>query len=104
MTLFEEIKLGLNQAIEYEKGNLEANTKLLSIAPVECFSAADIKSIRSNTGMTQFAFAEYLGVSKKAVEAWESGRNHPGGAACRLLALTKNDPLFPTKSGICNFR
>lgn len=25
-------------------------------------------------------------------EAWEAGRNHPEGAACRLLALAKADP------------
>ena len=29
MTLFEEIKLALNQAIEYENGNLEAATRIL---------------------------------------------------------------------------
>ena len=41
-----------------------------------------------------------MGVSVKTVEAWEAGRNHPEGAACRLLALTKQDPQFPIKMGI----
>ena len=45
-------------------------------------------------------FAQYMGVSVKTVEAWEAGRNHPVGAACRLLAMTKNDPDFPVKSGV----
>ena len=30
MNAFEEIKTGLNEAIEYEKGNLKANSKTLS--------------------------------------------------------------------------
>lgn len=100
MSVFDEIKLGLNEAIEYEKGNLKANTKTLSIIPIEKFSANEIKDIRKNTGMTQVLFAKYLGVSLKTVEAWESGRNHPSGTACRMLSITKKDPQFPQRSGI----
>ena len=43
---------------------------------------------------------EFMGVSVKTVEAWESGRNQPIGSACRLLYLTKADPAFPQKAGI----
>ena len=100
MALFDDIKTGLNQAIEYEKGNLKAPTKTLSITPIEEFTASEIKEIRKNAGLTQVVFAKYLGVSLKTVEAWECGRNQPNGAACRMLAITKKDPLFPKKSGI----
>ena len=100
MSVFDEIKLGLNEAIEYEKGNLKANTKTLSVVPVEKFTAKEIKDIRKNTGMTQVLFARYLGVSLKTVEAWEAGRNQPNGTACRMLSITKNDPQFPKSSGI----
>ena len=100
MSVFDEIKTGLTEAIEFEKGNLKADTKTLSVAPVEEFSASDIKEIRKNAGLTQALFAKYLGVSLKTVEAWEAGRNQPSGAACRLLTLTKRDPKFPHSSGI----
>ena len=100
MSVFDEIKTGLNEAIEYEKGDLKANTKTLAITPVEEFTASEIKDIRKNTGMTQVLFAKYLGVSLKTVEAWESGRNHPNGTVCRMLSLTKKDPQFPKNSGI----
>ena len=100
MSVFEDIKTGLNQAIEYEKGNLKARTKTVTIVPLESFNSQEIKSIRINAGLTQVVFAKCMGVSIKTVEAWESGRNHPDGAACRLLMLTKNDPLFLVKSGI----
>ena len=100
MSLFEEIKAGLNEAIEYEKGNLKANSRTLTITPIEEFTASEIKDIRKNTGMTQVLFAKYLGVSLKTVEAWEAGRNQPNGAACRMLSITKKDPQFPKRSGI----
>ena len=100
MSLFDEIKIGLNEAIEYEKGNLKARTTTLSIEPVGVYTSVEIKSIRNSTGLTQNLFAKYMGVSVKTVEAWESGRNHPDGAACRLLYLTKKDPSFPVNSGI----
>ena len=100
MSVFDEIKIGLNEAIEYEKGNIKANKRTISITPIEEFTASEIKAIRQNAGMTQVLFAKYLGVSLKTVEAWESGRNQPNGAACRMLSITKKDPLFPKKSGI----
>ena len=100
MSVFEEIKTGLNQAIEYEKGNLNAKSKTLSITPIEVFTASEIKDIRKSAGLTQNLFAQFLGVSLKTVEAWESGRNQPSGAACRMLSITKKNPQFPHSSGI----
>jgi putative transcriptional regulator len=100
MSIFDDIKMGLGQAIEYEKGNLKAKTTTITIRPVESFRSEEIRAIRKNTGMTQVLFAKYMGVSDKTVEAWEAGRNHPEGTACRLLSMTQKDPLFPQKSGI----
>lgn len=100
MGAYDEIKLGLEQAIEYEKGNLKARKTTLSILPLETFTPSEIKEIRNKTGLTQVLFAQYMGVSVKTVEAWEGGRNQPDGAARRLLYLTKQRPTFPTDSGI----
>lgn len=100
MSLFDEIKEGLNQAIEYEKGNLKAKKTTRTIRPLEKFTSAEIKEIRTSTGLTQVLFAKYMGVSVKTVESWEAGRNHPDGAACRLLSITRQNPKFPTMSGI----
>lgn len=100
MNVYEDIKLGLNQAIEFEKGSKKAKTTLLEIAPLESFNPEEIKAIRKETGLTQKKFAAYLGVSVKTVEAWECGRNHPEGSTCRLLSITKKNPSFPVASGI----
>ena len=47
----------------------------------------EIRSIRQRACMTQAVFAEYFGVSTKTIEAWERGKTHPTGPACRLLDI-----------------
>ena len=34
----------------------------------------EIKELRIRAGMTQKAFAEYFGMSKRAIESWEGGQ------------------------------
>lgn len=100
MSLFDDIKTGIDQASDYEKGNLKAKTTILTVEPVDHFKPEEIRAIRICTRLTQVLFAKYMGVSVKTVEAWEAGRNHPEGAACRLLSITRKDPTFPQRSGI----
>ena len=95
-TLFDDLKEGLQEAIDYEKGVGKAKTVTFMIEPVKKYSNEDIKKIRNNAGMTQAVFANYMGVSPKTVEAWELGRTHPTGPAYRLLdilAENKEDSL-----------
>ena len=92
-TLFDDLKDGLQEAIDYEKGIGKAKTVTFMIEPVKKYSNVDIKK---NAGMTQAVFANYMGVSPKTVEAWELGRTHPTGPAYRLLdilAKNKEDSL-----------
>ena len=100
MSIFNELKKGLEEAIAFEEGKLNARVKTASVTPVVRYSASDIKKIRQDAGLTQALFAAYMGVSLKTVEAWESGRNTPAGPASRLLALTQANPAFPKLSGI----
>ena len=86
-TLFEDLREGLQQAIDFEKGTGKAKTTVFLISPVTKYSNKEIKAIRNKAGMTQTVFANYMGVSKKTVEAWELGRTHPTGPACRLLNI-----------------
>lgn len=41
MSVFDDIKTGLNEAIKYEKGNLKASAKALSVTPIEEFTASE---------------------------------------------------------------
>ncbi len=97
-SLFDDLSEGLQEAIEFEKGNGEAKTVTFIIKPVKKYSNHDIKQIRKKAGMTQSVFASYMGVSSKTVEAWELGRTHPTGPAYRLL-----DILAEGKQDILSF-
>jgi len=57
------------------------------VTPVRVFTAEDIKKLRKKTRTTQGFLANWLGVSKKTIQAWESGRNTPNGTSARLLSL-----------------
>ena len=95
-TLFDDLKEGLQEAIDFEKGNGKAKTTTFMIEPVKKYSNEDIKKIRNRAGMTQAVFANYMGVSVKTVEAWELGRTHPTGPAYRLINIlseNKQDTL-----------
>ena len=93
--LFDDLKLGLEEAIAYEKGSGPAKIAQYEIIPVKEYSNEEIRTLRMNAGMTQVIFAAFMGVSKKTVEAWERGRIHPSGTAFRLMEiLDKNMNYF----------
>jgi len=85
--LFEDLQEGLQEAIEFEKGIGKARVAAFVIDPVKEYSNKEIRAIRNQAGMSQSVFASYMGVSKKTVEAWENGRTHPTGPACRLITI-----------------
>lgn len=88
-SLFDDLKEGLDEAIDYEKGIGSAKSVIYVIDPVTRYDNKEIKRIRKAAGMTQLVFADYMGVSVKTVEAWELGRTHPTGPAYRLLHMLK---------------
>ena len=90
-SLFDDLKTGLQEAIDFEKGQGQAKTRILMIEPVKKYTNEEIKRIRNKSGMTQTVFANYLGVSKKTVEAWELGRTHPTGPAYRLINILEQE-------------
>ena len=73
-------------------GRGKSRSARVCYVPVKTYSSLDIKRIRQKTGMSQKLFAGYMGVSVKAVEAWERGKNHPSGPASRLLSMMEKDP------------
>ena len=86
-SLFDDLREGLQQAIDYERGEGDAKRTTYVIDPVKKYNRDEIKQVRVNAGMTQTVFANYLGVSVKTVEAWERGRTHPTGPAYRLMSI-----------------
>lgn len=99
---YESLMQGLNEALEHSEGKRKLKTTTLSIKPIHEYHADEIKKIRSELGMTQLFFASFMGVSQKTVEAWESGRNHPNGPACRILTMIEMDPKLPERFNFVN--
>ena len=89
-TLFDELQEGLQEAIDYERGTGKAKKITYMISPIKTYSNIEIRKIRNKSGMTQKTFADFLGVSPKTVEAWETGRIHPTGPACRLISILES--------------
>lgn len=102
MNVFESMMTGLQEAIDYENGKLDAKKVKITVEPLPEMTADEIKSVRNGTGLTQSIFAKVMGVSVKTVEAWEKGTNQPIGPARRILSIMKNDPQFIKKYHLVN--
>ena len=84
---FSGIMDGLQEALAYTKGKAAAET----FARKRSLPNINVAEIRTALSMTQKAFAELLGVSKRTVEAWESGRSTPTPTAKKLMYLIQED-------------
>ena len=85
---FNGIKEGLEEALAYEKGKASAET----IARKRSLPDVDVKAERESLDMTQKAFANVLGVSRRTVESWETGRSTPSPTAKNLIYLISQKP------------
>lgn len=98
MNVYSSIIKGLQEAVEHERGNLKGvRRQVVTVKALPVYKAKEIKNIRTKLDLTQFAFANIIGVSKKAVEAWEAGVNVPQGPAQRMLELLDKEPLIVKK-------
>jgi putative transcriptional regulator len=91
--LGQELVEALKEANSYHDGQITLRTQTIELPdePKE-FDNKQIKKIRENLNLSQPVFARFLGVTDKAVKAWEQGGSHPNGCALRLLEIAKNHP------------
>jgi putative transcriptional regulator len=90
---FDELMVSLEEAAAFAAGDT-AKARVVEVEiddPVPEYNAADVARTRTELKLTQRALAHVLGVSTRTVEAWESGRNIPSGAARHLLYLLDGD-------------
>ncbi len=88
---FEKIMKGLEDVKAFKEGKLDLKKTTVVIEPVPQWEAQNIKSLRQELKVSQSIFGMVLGVSKKTVEAWESGKNIPNGSAARLMEVIANE-------------
>jgi putative transcriptional regulator len=90
-SLFERLKGGLEESIEYADGNTNLRTTVVPDAPPDV-SGTDVVAIRERMAVSQAVFAKVLNVSTKTVQSWEQGVRRPSQSALRLLQIVGSDP------------
>lgn len=85
MSIFNELKSSLEEAVEIEQRNRPAHK-------VTRYEIADVKAIRSRLNVSQVDFAQALGTSLDTIKSWESKRRNPTGLAAKVLETINEDP------------
>jgi len=90
--VFDDLRQGLADAQAYERGEKVDLRVTEFAAPPKPKKPREIREIRESLQASQAAFAQFLCVSRKAVESWEQGVRRPRNTALRLLDIAKNNP------------
>jgi putative transcriptional regulator len=96
----EELGDLLIQSLAEVRDGLRGQPGKLTMKTVEIrdpppFNAVAVHKLRDRLGLSQGLFAKLLGVSRKLVEAWETGTRVPSPMACRLLdAISRKPSLY----------
>lgn len=97
--MYDLLKEGLEDIIKHQKGKKKLKTRVIDIPePATAYTAKDVKRIRESLDYPQRLFAQFLNVSDRTVEAWESGRRIPNHAALRLLELVDKGIYHPKRN------
>ena len=87
MSIFEDLKSSLEEAVEIKKGRQES-------ARVTRYEVADVKAIRAQIKVSQAEFARIMGTSVDTIKSWESRRRNPTGLAAKVLSVIQKNPDF----------
>ena len=92
---FDGLKQGLEEALEFAKGDAsKARVRVRSVVDavaVASYNPADVAKLRKDLDLSQRGFATAIGVSPRTIEAWEAGKSIPSGVATRMLYLIESD-------------
>ncbi|MGH7132487.1 MAG: helix-turn-helix domain-containing protein [Phycisphaerales bacterium] len=91
MSLYEQIRQGLSEAIAQTKGKVTLTTTILP-KPAPTISKNRVVSIRKRTKMSQAVFACFLNVPTKTLQSWEQGARKPKAGEARLLQIAEASP------------
>ena len=93
LTVADQIRKGLAEAIRHAKGEMTLNTTTHELPdPPPEVEAEDVTRLRVDNLMSQAVFARLLNVSPRTVRNWEQGTRRPSQAALRLIQVLKEDP------------
>jgi putative transcriptional regulator len=90
-SLFELVRQGLEECLQFTRGELKLRTFEVVQRPPR-WNATDVRRFRRQCRMSQGLFASVLNVSVKTVQSWEQGQRRPSQAALRLLQIMSDCP------------
>jgi putative transcriptional regulator len=91
LTVADQIRLGLEQALAYAQGapeTLGPDSPWRAHIPAEI----DVRGIRTRLGMTQHQFSLRFGFSLNTLRHWEQGRRVPEGPTRAYLLVIDRAP------------
>jgi putative transcriptional regulator len=83
-----ELLAGLDDFAAWQAGERKLRTLTVDLP-----RAADVAKIRSGLGLSQTAFAAFMGVSVGTLRNWEQLRREPQGPARAFLHVASAEPL-----------
>ncbi len=89
--LFESLKDGLQEGIDFFRGEIDLRVTALPEPPPEV-TAEGLAALRRRTELSPSAFARLLNVSTRTVQSWERGRRRPAQATLRLIQVLAEEP------------
>ena len=87
MTIFNELKTSLEEAVEIKQGKKQG-------VRVTQYDFANVKEIRLKLDVSQQELANALGTSVDTIKSWENKRRNPTGLAAKVLATIQDNPSF----------
>jgi putative transcriptional regulator len=92
-TLYEHLKLALEDCLAESRGELTLRTVELPDEPPE-IDGPTLVALRKRAAMSQAVFARMLNVSAKTMQSWERGSRRPSDASRRLLQVFSEQPAM----------
>jgi putative transcriptional regulator len=91
VSVFEQIKAGLEDSQAYSRGDLSLVTTQPPPPPPRV-TPRQVAALRKRFRMSQAYFAAVLNVSARTVQSWEQGIRRPSDAALRILQVIGRRP------------
>jgi putative transcriptional regulator len=89
--MFEELLGSVREAGAILRGHKKASRRIV-------ISSSGVRAIREQTNLSQWEFANLIGVSVKTLQNWEQDRRSPTGPAAALLRIISHEPQLAVKA------
>lgn len=90
--IFAELTEGFEALKDQRTGKRTMRTHAVELLPEAEIEAEEIRTLRSNLGLSRTVFANYLRTNLRTLENWEQGRARPNAQAALILRMVEKFP------------